>query len=242
MTREVERLATLTSTDVVAALDPGGRVFASGGAAAALLAAGRSADSRSSGSWRTAAWRSCQSGAFRYAATPLLVRRPRGRDAGGGHEPRQRLRAGPGAPGGRGHRHHRERRRGGRHGRRRVDARRGGVDRRAAQHDGARTARSTPSGRCSRPAPCASTCCRRSTRPPAAATRSALLALGTIALWAFVLAAFASLWLARTLTDPINRVSHAIATMTAARDFSRTLEPTGKSRELDVSWPPASTS
>ena len=66
------------------------------------------------------------------------------------------------------------------------------------------------------------------------ATRSALLALGTIALWAFVLAAFASLWLARTLTDPINRVSHAIATMTAARDFSRTVEPTGKSRELDA--------
>ena len=66
------------------------------------------------------------------------------------------------------------------------------------------------------------------------ATRNALLALGTIALWAFVLAAFASLWLARTLTDPINRVSHAIATMTAARDFSRTVEPTGKSRELDA--------
>jgi len=66
------------------------------------------------------------------------------------------------------------------------------------------------------------------------ATRSAVLALGTIALWAFVLAAFASLWLARTLTDPINRVSHVIATMTAARDFSRTVEPTGKSRELDA--------
>jgi putative nucleotidyltransferase with HDIG domain len=67
----------------------------------------------------------------------------------------------------------------------------------------------------------------------AAATRSALLALGSIALWAFVLAAFGSLWLARTFTDPINRVSDAIATMTAARDFSRTVEPTGKSRELD---------
>ncbi|HEY6509236.1 MAG TPA: HD domain-containing phosphohydrolase [Vicinamibacterales bacterium] len=67
-----------------------------------------------------------------------------------------------------------------------------------------------------------------------AASQSALLALGTIALWAFVLAAFASLWLARTLTDPINRVSGTIATMTAARDFSRTLEPTGTSRELDV--------
>ena len=67
-----------------------------------------------------------------------------------------------------------------------------------------------------------------------AATRNALVALGTIALWAFVLAAFASLWLARTLTDPINRVSRTIATMTGARDFSRTLEPTGTSRELDV--------
>ena len=67
-----------------------------------------------------------------------------------------------------------------------------------------------------------------------AATRSALVALGTIALWAFVLAGFASLWLARTLTDPINRVSHTIATMTGARDFSRTLEPTRTSRELDV--------
>ena len=49
-----------------------------------------------------------------------------------------------------------------------------------------------------------------------------------------MLAAFASLWLARTLTDPINRVSRTIATMTAARDFSRTVEPTGTSRELDV--------
>ena len=67
-----------------------------------------------------------------------------------------------------------------------------------------------------------------------AATRNALVALGTIALWAFVLAAFASLWLARTLTDPINHVSRTIATMTGARDFSRTLEPTGTSRELDV--------
>ena len=66
------------------------------------------------------------------------------------------------------------------------------------------------------------------------ATRSALLALGTVALWAFVLAGFASLWLARTLTDPIHRVSDAIATMTAARDFSRTVELTGKSRELDA--------
>jgi putative nucleotidyltransferase with HDIG domain len=67
-----------------------------------------------------------------------------------------------------------------------------------------------------------------------AATREALLALGTVALGGFVLAAFGSLWLARTLTDPIKRVAGDIATMTAARDFGRTLEIAGTSRELDA--------
>jgi putative nucleotidyltransferase with HDIG domain len=67
-----------------------------------------------------------------------------------------------------------------------------------------------------------------------AATRDALVALGTIAFGGFVLALLGSLWLARTLTEPIDRVSHAIATMTAARDFKRTIEPTGTSRELDA--------
>ncbi len=43
--REVERLATLTSTDIAATLDPAGRVFASGGPAAALLAPGEVAKS-----------------------------------------------------------------------------------------------------------------------------------------------------------------------------------------------------
>ena len=66
------------------------------------------------------------------------------------------------------------------------------------------------------------------------ATRDALMALGTVALGAFVLAAFGSLWLARTLTDPIKRVAGDIATMTAARDFGRTLEVAGTSRELDA--------
>jgi len=65
------------------------------------------------------------------------------------------------------------------------------------------------------------------------ATREALLALGTVAMGGFVLAAFGSLWLARTLTDPIKRVAGDIATMTAARDFGRTLEATGTSREVD---------
>jgi putative nucleotidyltransferase with HDIG domain len=66
------------------------------------------------------------------------------------------------------------------------------------------------------------------------ATRDAMYALGTVALGGFVLAAFGSLWLARTLTDPIKRVAGDIATMTAARDFGRTLEVAGTSRELDA--------
>ena len=67
-----------------------------------------------------------------------------------------------------------------------------------------------------------------------AATRDAVVALVTIAFGAFVLAGLGSLWLARQLTEPINRVSRDVATMTAARDFKRTLEPSGTSRELDA--------
>ena len=66
------------------------------------------------------------------------------------------------------------------------------------------------------------------------ATREALKALGSVALGGFVLAVFGSLWLARTLTDPIKRVAGDIATMTAARDFGRSLEVAGTSRELDA--------
>ncbi len=66
------------------------------------------------------------------------------------------------------------------------------------------------------------------------ATGKAMRALGTVALGGFVLAAFGSLWLARTLTHPIKRVAGDIATMTAARDFGRTLEVGGTSRELDA--------
>jgi putative nucleotidyltransferase with HDIG domain len=67
-----------------------------------------------------------------------------------------------------------------------------------------------------------------------AATSDALVALATVAFGSFVLAAIGSFWLARMLTQPINRVSSEIATMTAARDFGRTLELTGTSRELDA--------
>lgn len=66
------------------------------------------------------------------------------------------------------------------------------------------------------------------------ATRDALMTLGTIAFGAFVLAALGSLWLARTLTDPIDRLSGEIAMMTASRDLRRPLPPTGTSRELDA--------
>jgi putative nucleotidyltransferase with HDIG domain len=65
------------------------------------------------------------------------------------------------------------------------------------------------------------------------ATGDAMWALGTVAFGSVVLAAFGSLWLARALTDPIKRVVSDIATMTASRDFGRTLEATGSSRELD---------
>ena len=67
-----------------------------------------------------------------------------------------------------------------------------------------------------------------------AATRDALVALATIAFGSFVLAGIGSLWLARLLAEPINRVSSEISTMTTARDFGRTLELTGSSRELDT--------
>jgi putative nucleotidyltransferase with HDIG domain len=67
-----------------------------------------------------------------------------------------------------------------------------------------------------------------------AALRDALVALGTIAFGAFVLAAFVSLWLARTISEPIDRLSTEIGVMTAAHDFTRKLQPTGSSRELDA--------
>ena len=66
------------------------------------------------------------------------------------------------------------------------------------------------------------------------ATSDALVAVASIAFGSFILAALGSFWLARLLSEPINRVSSEIATMTNAHDFGRTLEPTGSSRELDA--------
>jgi putative nucleotidyltransferase with HDIG domain len=65
------------------------------------------------------------------------------------------------------------------------------------------------------------------------ATRDALMALATVAFGAFVLAGLGSLWLAQTLTHPIDRLSGEIAMMTASRDLRRPLPLTGTSRELD---------
>ena len=67
-----------------------------------------------------------------------------------------------------------------------------------------------------------------------AAPRDALMALGSVALGAFVLAAIGSFWLARTLTDPIDTLVRDIEIMTAAHSPVNLLKPTGSSRELDM--------
>ena len=67
-----------------------------------------------------------------------------------------------------------------------------------------------------------------------AATRDALMALGSVALGAFVLAAIGSFWLARTLTDPIDRLVRDIEIMTATHNPMNLLKPTGTSSELDM--------
>jgi len=229
--REVKRLAAVTGASVVAALDPDGRVFASGGAAAGRWTAGMKVQQQSASSPNNGV-AIVPSGAFRFSSAPLLV----GERTVGSLVVATSLDNAYAQDLGR-----------------LADA---GIVITVNDVVVAGTV-----GEALTRAVVASTGELRSTMTldgeeyairtlmaigavriymlssidavAAAATRSALLALGTIALWAFVLAAFASLWLARTLTDPINRVSHAIATMTAARDFSRTVEPTGKSRELD---------
>jgi putative nucleotidyltransferase with HDIG domain len=67
-----------------------------------------------------------------------------------------------------------------------------------------------------------------------AATRAALVALASVALGSFGLAALGSVWLARTLTNPIDTLSREIGTMSATRAFGRTLALPGTSRELDA--------
>lgn len=231
--REAERLATLTSSDLVATLEPDGRIFASGGPAAGLWRAGEMVPSLAGSRVAPNGVAVLPTGAFRYVAAPIRF----GEQAVGtllvgtilGNEYARELA-------------------------RLSDAgiiitvndafvagtANDALTRAVIASIGELRSTMALNGEEYAIRPLLSAGAARiymlASIDAAAreASRSALVALGTIALWAFVLAGFASLWLARTLTDPINRVSRTIATMTAARDFSRTLEPTRTSRELDV--------
>ena len=66
-----------------------------------------------------------------------------------------------------------------------------------------------------------------------ATTSEALTSLGMIAFGSVALALIASVWLARTLTRPIDRLASEITRMTTSRDFERRIEPTHTSREVD---------
>ena len=64
--------------------------------------------------------------------------------------------------------------------------------------------------------------------------RGALRTMGVIALGAFALAALASLWLARTIARPIDKLSASLATMTRGREFDHPLTAGGDSLEVDT--------
>jgi putative nucleotidyltransferase with HDIG domain len=66
------------------------------------------------------------------------------------------------------------------------------------------------------------------------ATQDALVTLALTALGSFALAGAGSLWLARQVSEPINRVAGTIASMTSARDFSGSIALPGTSQELDA--------
>ena len=66
------------------------------------------------------------------------------------------------------------------------------------------------------------------------ATRNAIQILGYVAIGAMALGALASLWLARTLARPIDLLSQQLRQIATAHDFSRRVERTGSSRELDT--------
>ena len=73
VSREVERLATLTSNDVVATVDVAGLVFASGGPAATLWRAGAHIPGLTAQVAPSTGAALLPSGAFRYRSTPLTV-------------------------------------------------------------------------------------------------------------------------------------------------------------------------
>ncbi len=64
-------------------------------------------------------------------------------------------------------------------------------------------------------------------------TVTALTSLAWIALGAMGLAIVGSMWLARTLTEPIDRLSQSLTSMTVAERTKTPLVPGGSSREID---------
>jgi putative nucleotidyltransferase with HDIG domain len=66
------------------------------------------------------------------------------------------------------------------------------------------------------------------------ATSDALEALGFIGLGGLVLGGLASLWLARSISQPINRLSQELRLMAGERAFPHRIPRSGSSRELDV--------
>jgi putative nucleotidyltransferase with HDIG domain len=69
-----------------------------------------------------------------------------------------------------------------------------------------------------------------SARPP---LRASLMTMGGIALGGFLLAGIASLWLARTVSRPIDTLSQALSEITRTRSFDRHLPLSGASLEVD---------
>jgi putative nucleotidyltransferase with HDIG domain len=64
--------------------------------------------------------------------------------------------------------------------------------------------------------------------------QNALSAVALTAIGSFALAAFASFWLARTISRPIDTLSKSLSEMTASRDFDNPVPATGFSLEVDT--------
>jgi len=63
--------------------------------------------------------------------------------------------------------------------------------------------------------------------------KRALISVSLIAIGSFALAAFASVWLARTISRPIGTLSQSLSEMTKSRDFDNPVPETGFSLEVD---------
>lgn len=67
-----------------------------------------------------------------------------------------------------------------------------------------------------------------------AAVRDVWALLGTVGLGALLLGGIASIWLAKTLSHPIDDLSRTLSGMATSREFATEIPRSGKSRELDV--------